>query len=434
MAKSRSIGSIYAELTLKDKMSKGIASARKSLNTLGTKSLKAAALGTVAFGAALAVGTKRTLGMTDELVDVSNQTGVAVDDMMKLQLAYADGGRAAENTGKDIAKMQKAIVTAAQGGKDPFAVMGLSAQDLLAMDPATQFETIGDAIMRIANPAERTAKAMEIFGKGGMGLTTVFGGLKNAEKALGRMPELAKKFGAAMGEANDLIGHLPLKSDQFFMGFTAGIIGELLPGLKKIDDYDFTTVGENLGSALSVAFQVVTDGTVWEIFALHAEKAIAGIQTSPAFNGFAAAINAILDFGARPENGGSQNFMESFNKYANAGVEANTEISDDLQAKIDEINNRTRAKFESKRSAAAELSGPPAPILSPIETTPEMPAFRSEIPTGTPADNMANEYQRRGLSLDSSPTQKDSPQKEAVKILKDIYGVLKDPPKRKLAW
>jgi hypothetical protein len=430
MAKSRSIGSIYAELTLKDKMSKGIASARKSLNTLGTKSLKAAALGTVALGAAMAVGTKRTLGMTDELVDVSNQTGVAVDDMMKLQLAYADGGRAAENTGKDIAKMQKAIVAAAQGGKDPFAVMGLSAQELLAMDPADQFNTIGEAIMRIANPAERTAKAMEIFGKGGMGLTTVFGGLKNAEKALGRMPELAKKFGAAMGEANDLIGHLPLKSDQFFMGFTAGIIGELLPGLKKIDDYDFTTVGENLGSALSVAFQVVTDGTVWEIFALHAEKAIAGIQTSPAFNGFAAHLNTIFD-GITSSYKDNFNYDEAFNKYAGAGVEANTEIIDDLQAKIDELNNRTRAKFESKRSAAAELSGPPAPIANPIETTPELPPYQAEIPTGTPADNMVNEYQRRGLSLDGTTNANEDKTKETNSLLKEIRDAIKNPKPRK---
>ena len=65
MAKARSIGGIYAELTLKDKMSKGIASARKSLNSFGSAALKSAAIAGGAFSVAMIAGAKHTLAMTD---------------------------------------------------------------------------------------------------------------------------------------------------------------------------------------------------------------------------------------------------------------------------------------------------------------------------------------------------------------------------------
>lgn len=397
MSKSRSIGGIYASLSLRDKgFQSGIKSARKGLNDFGSKAVKGAAIGVAGIGTALAAaavaGTKHTLSMVDDLSDVAKQTGVGVADMMKLQQAYKDGGRAADMAGKDIGKMQKAIVGAASGGEDPFTAIGLSAVELLKLNPAAQFDMIGAAIMRISNPAERTAKAMEIFGKGGMGLATVFEGLPSAAVALGRMPELAQKFAGAMGEANDLLGHLPTKSDQFFVGFTAGIIGQLLPNLQKIDGYDFTTLGENLGNALGVGFQSLTDGKVWELFSLHADKALTALQTSPAMNGLAAAINAFWD-AATTENGASNGtFSGNYEKYKNAGIEANSEKVDELQAKIDKIVSEEKKKFEHKQAAAAAV-GAPTPIVNPIENLSEMAASASR------KERDVNDYQRRGLSL-----------------------------------
>ena len=255
MAKSRSIGGIYASLSLRDQGFKsGLKNAQKALGQFGKAAMVGAGAGAVAGGTALAAGTKRTLSMVDDLNDVSNQTGIAVDDMMKLQQAYKMGGRAAEMTGKDIGKMQKSIVQAnVDGGQNPFESLGIDAQELIRLDPADQFKQIGEAIMKISNPAERTAKAMEIFGKGGMGLTTVFDGLDDATVSLGKMPEIAAEFADRMGEANDLIGNLPLKSDQFFMGFTAGIVDMILPGLNDINEFDWTMVGKRLGDSLTSA-------------------------------------------------------------------------------------------------------------------------------------------------------------------------------------
>lgn len=422
-SKSRSIGGVYASLSLRDGGFKsGLKSARKHLNEFGSTALKGAAAGAVGLAAAMAVvpaamaaglvkGTRSTLSMVDDLGDVANQTGVTVAAMMKLQRAYADGGREAAMTGKDIGKMQKSLVTAASGGEDPFAAIGLSAAELLKLNPADQFDQIGAAIMRISNPAERTAKVMEIFGKGGMGLTTVFEGLPGAARALGDMPALAQKFAGAMGEANDLIGHLPIRSNQFFVGFTSGIIGELLPHLRKIDDFDFTQLGQNLGSALSTSFETLTEGTMWEIFQLHGEKAFLSIQTSPALNDFAAGINALWD-AATTENG-LQNFkMEDFRKYQAAGVAANSDLIDEKKALIDEKKARIEElmkqaadRYQEKSSAAAALTENP-PIANPI-TGLAAAAAEAMKPTrqesSTPDRMEVNSYQRRGLSLDGAP-------------------------------
>lgn len=391
MAGSRNIGSIFSELSLKDtNFAKGLKSAGKAVGTFAKYSATAMAAGGAAIAAGLTAGTLKTLHMTDELVDLSNQTGIAVADTMKLQQAYKDGGREAEALGKDVGKMQKAIVAATQGGADPFVALGLSAQDLLAMNPAAQFEAIGAAIMRIQNPAERTAKALEIFGKGGMGLTTVFEGLPQAEKALGRMPELAQKFGAAMGEANDLIGHLPLKSDQFFMGFTSGIIGEILPNLRLIDNYDFSNLGQNLGESIGIAIASVTDGSVWDMFSMQAEKALLTIQASPAIQGLAATINSILEFG----NSGEWNFS----KFMDAGLESTIERLDEIQAKMDDKTKSIADIFAKRRQAAIDISIKPS-IVNPIEST-FIPDIEKKKKESEQARREVNDYQRRGLSLD----------------------------------
>ncbi|RYD46591.1 MAG: hypothetical protein EOP83_29405 [Verrucomicrobiaceae bacterium] len=141
MAKSRSIGGIYAELSLRDgKFKAGMKAASVAIGRFAKASAKYSAIGgglaTAAGTAALARGTLKTLDQVDALGDLSAQTGVAVADMMKLQRAYADGGRAADAAGKDIGKMQKTIYTAASGGKDPFASIGLNAAELLKLREA----------------------------------------------------------------------------------------------------------------------------------------------------------------------------------------------------------------------------------------------------------------------------------------------------------
>jgi hypothetical protein len=259
MARSSSIGGIFAELTLRDqKFATGMKGAGQKLKAFGAASMKYGAMAGAAITAGLAVGVKATLEHAGALDDASVNTGIAIDDMMLLRKSYELGGVAINGVAKDIGKMQKALVTASQGGLDPFESIGLSVSELMAEDPAKQFSRIGAAIMRISNPAERTAKAMEIFGRSGGSLINVFGQVEGATRFLGDMPGVMKEFAAEMAHADDLVNELPAKSTQFFTGFTAGIITQVIPALETMNDFEFTKLGKSLGDSLAKA--VMTGG------------------------------------------------------------------------------------------------------------------------------------------------------------------------------
>lgn len=304
MASAKNIGNLYAELSVRDKMTMGLGKAKKSLNNFAKKSSKLAlsgskyaAAGIAVTGAALIAGTKGAISMVDAIGDMSAQTGVGVAALMKLQQAYKDGGGNAEDAGKDIAKMQKAIANSKLDGKDPFTEMGLSLMDLAKMSPEDQFKAIGDAIMKIENPTKRNALAMEVFGKSGSKLVTVFAGMEDSATKLGKMPELAAKFAGAMDEANDIFGRLNTKKDQFFVGMATGIIGELLPNLQKVDGYDFTELGSNLGKNIAIGFRGLTDGTLLDIAGLKFTSWIIGVSNEIA-SGIGAALRTAYEYGS----------------------------------------------------------------------------------------------------------------------------------------
>ena len=150
MAASRSIGGVFATLTLRDlKFRNGMKRAGRSLAKFGKMAIRAGSVATGALAVGLVAGTKKTIAMGAELDHLSTQTGVAVADLMRIQQAYKDNGKAAESAGKDINKMQRAIFEASEdpgGSMDYFAQMGLSAEKLMGMNSTEQFFAIGEAI------------------------------------------------------------------------------------------------------------------------------------------------------------------------------------------------------------------------------------------------------------------------------------------------
>lgn len=455
---SRSMGSIYAELTIRDKMSKGLTSARKQLNAFGGTSLRYASLATAAFSAAMIVGAKRTMAMGGTLDDLSVNTGIAVGEVMKLRKQFELGGLSADSMGGSIARMQRAISTAAGGGKDPFAAMGLSAERLKNMAPDEAFRLVGDALLGIEGSTARAAAAMEIFGRSGAAMLNVFGQANDADQFLGRMPEIMQRFAGSLARMDDLTNELPNKGQQFVTGFTAGIIGQILPALEKTAAFDFTTIGENLGLALSDGVNIITSGDAWKIFQLHAESALmkAGIAAEGFFsfltdprhlealarniqmvigsdaaqggmfgqviNGWAASINATIDGFSEIDPSKEFSFGDAFDKYAEAGIEGMDELAEtasklprfgemfdeamdnaaknglrtveEIQSEIDAINRKAKEQTIMQRDAAAAINAE--------EKAAQEKAMAESLAGSAGASSLANDYARRGLSLDAS--------------------------------
>lgn len=260
----------------------GAASSLKtSLLAIGTALAGAAGLG--ALGAA-AVATARLGG---QLSDLSARTGISARSLIVLRQAFQDAGVGAEAVGGTINRLQRTIVEAASGGgaaADALAGLGISAQSIATLAPEDQFSQVAAAISAIADPAQRSAAAMAIFGKSGAELLPLFaegGAIQNAEKVLGNMPDVLSRNVPVLDAISDSFDRLPNKATQLF----AGILDQLGPTVQAVleafESIDLTGIGQKIGAFVGVAIDEFKAGRFGDFIALTVEA------------GFELGINAV---------------------------------------------------------------------------------------------------------------------------------------------
>ena len=199
----------------------------------------------------------QALDMGDRLDELSSRTGVTAGKLLVLERAFTNTGMAAEDVGPLINKMQKALVDAEDGTSAAaiaFAKLGLPLSQLKAMSPDEQFQAIGEAIARIPDPAERASASMEIFGRSGGKLNTLFanmsGEIKTATEQLGILPSIMDKNAAGYGAIADNIKVLRGK----FVEFAAGLLDKVKPAVEAITEaltrFDAAKFGQDLAQAI----------------------------------------------------------------------------------------------------------------------------------------------------------------------------------------
>lgn len=250
----------------------GAASSLKtSLLAIGTALAGAAGLG--ALGAA-AVATARLGG---QLSDLSARTGISARSLIVLRQAFQDVGIGADSVGQRVNMMQRAIFEAATSGgaaADALAGIGLSAQALATLSPEQQFTEVAAAISAIADPAQRSAAAMAIFGRSGAELLPLFaegGAIQNAEKVLGNMPDVLSRNVPVLDAISDSFDRLPNKATQLF----AGILDQLGPTVQAVleafESIDLTGIGQKIGAFVGVAIDEFKAGRFGDFIALTVE-------------------------------------------------------------------------------------------------------------------------------------------------------------------
>ncbi|CAB4161831.1 hypothetical protein UFOVP781_1, partial [uncultured Caudovirales phage] len=207
----------------------------------------AANLGTLAVAMKVATfaadGLRDAIQLGDDLVDLNAQTGVAVDKLMELQMAFDLNGLKAENVQPVLAKMQKMIAEAGSGSAEAaakFAMMGISIEEIQGLTADEQLMRIGEAIGKIQNPAQRAAMAMEVFGKSGAKLLSVFaaGGMDEIRKMLGGQAALLVQNAGVFGKASDLLGLAGNKMRGFFVGVASEVVPQLMSVIEKSASLD----------------------------------------------------------------------------------------------------------------------------------------------------------------------------------------------------
>lgn len=275
----------------------------------------------VGVAGASAFGINKVLDLGGSLSDMSQQTGIAVGELMLLQKAFIDGGLGAESVGKSINKMQKAISEADDGSvglTDQFKALGLSVEDLKTLSPSQQFKAIGDALAAIQDPARRTQAAMAVFGKSGAEMMAIFRNpkaLEEAARSLGGQAEIFQRNAAAFDRASDILNGLYLKIQGFFAGVADKIIPGLLMLLEALDGIDLSKIGQEFGNSIMSAAQILYSAfqadRLGELIRLGVtygfQKAVEGLVSMMKF-----AIDLISNLFAEIFNGATTNIATNF--------------------------------------------------------------------------------------------------------------------------
>lgn len=155
---------------------------------------------TLAVGGA-AVGAVVSYAKIGDAIDkMSKRTGLAAESVSALRVAAESSGTSIESVEMAFKTMQKTIVGLNDSGSkagEIFKSLGGSVEQLKLLSPERQFEAIGNAIAKIPDPAERTARAMEVFGKSGADLIPMF---EDGRFSMDEFTEAAKRMGVSFDE------------------------------------------------------------------------------------------------------------------------------------------------------------------------------------------------------------------------------------------
>ena len=242
---------------------------------------------------------------------------------------------------------------------------------------------------------------MDVFGRSGGELLTVFKGsnIDDINQSLGKMPEIMEEFSTELERVDTLMGRLPNKADQFFTGFTAGIVEQLIPSLESVNDFDFTQLGKSLGEALtSVAgeFALIMNAT-WD-----------AVTTDSTFKESVNKFADIYEEIKREDEALRQGRRDAKEK------EKQQEKNDRI-AKLAEEKAYEKARLQEYRDAPDYVDPTAEAIDVAVKSSVNIPVAQAE------AGGEMSQFQRRGLSLSKVP---GSVQDKVLKVQEDIRDIL----------
>lgn len=276
-----------------------------------TRGISIAGAATVATIATAAV---KTAEWADELLTLSQQTGISTEQLQKFQYASDLVDVSVESMTGALAKMTRQLTGA---GEEKFRALGVATRDAngALRDSELIFYDVLAALGRVGNETERDVLAMEIFGKSANELAGIIDDGGAALKAYGdeaerngsivenelvesmgafqdkidqfkasALPELLKAGGAAIEALTPLLESLV----GVLTGFLQ-IIGNINPNLLQV----VVTLGLFAASLSPIAHGISMVGTA--ISALVSGKALAGmVDLMNTFGGKATVVVALL--------------------------------------------------------------------------------------------------------------------------------------------
>lgn len=246
----------------------------------------------------------------DETGKKARSMGIPTQKLLELQHAAKLAGLDANKFNTTMQKLQKGIGEAAAGvgmAGMAFDRMGINLDDILTLPLDEQFHVVSEAISGIKNPAERSAAAIQIFGRSGMDLIAMMEQGSDAIKAQGKdlrdlQGTLSESDISAIENANDawvrfeaamdgVWNQLSVLLAPMFEAFADILVWCVQKGRDLIDWY------LNLGTAATVAMNIIFPvfGILKAIYKMYAKEENAAEKASKSHAAELAAAQAAFE-------------------------------------------------------------------------------------------------------------------------------------------
>lgn len=233
------------------RLQKDMEQARRSVDSTMKQIQRSADLAKKALaglGVALSAGAfvkwiDNAIKAADEMKKLSQKTGVAVKDIAGLQLAYKQAGLGSDALLTSMSRLSKGM---AEGNK-AFHAMGLSTKNSDGSLKSTRqmLGEVADKFASYRDGAEKTALAMQLFGKSGAEMIPL---LNAGAKSLAEYDEIARKLGLTLDDqtassAEKFNDTLELVTEGT-RGLATQVSARLLPTLEQMAEKFLTSMQE----------------------------------------------------------------------------------------------------------------------------------------------------------------------------------------------
>jgi uncharacterized phage infection (PIP) family protein YhgE len=215
---------------------KGLSEFEGGVDSAVSKLEKLAAVAGLGLG--LAELVKSAMEFSESMVSVAARTGASIEEVQRWDYIAKQTGTTVEALADAVNKMQKNLVSADEDGKkaaDALESIGIGSRDLLALQPAEQFQKIAEGLSQIQNPAERVSVATDLLGKAGSAAIPTL--LEMAEKAEEFSDGLARIGGAVSEDAVravEALGDQASETKQALTNLTTEVMASLAPALSAL--------------------------------------------------------------------------------------------------------------------------------------------------------------------------------------------------------
>ena len=201
---------------------------------------------TTAAVAGLAAMTKATINNMDQMSKMAQQAGVTTESLSSLGYAARLSGIEQNNLTQSLARLSRGMMDAAGGtgeAKKAFDALGINATTMRSADEALL--QIADRFANMEDGAQKTAIAMQLFGRSGAQLVPFLNqgrdGIENLQREADRLGiTLSTKAAQAAEQFNDNLFRLKSVAQGLFNQFATA----LLPVLVEVTDKMFEAATE----------------------------------------------------------------------------------------------------------------------------------------------------------------------------------------------